>query len=167
MAIAANVAFLEGCSTKEAPKAVNPFAPQKAVKKTYYSLPKPEVYFNDKGELLESTEKVLGVVLPKGLTLQFKDAKQTMYLSKVRISALRKFFIARVNPAAVDMIGEGVVLRAAVPKTDTGAPLPLEISILPTRGALARVTITKVGYATRMNESELRARLDKEQKRLE
>lgn len=167
IAAASTLINLVSCSVNKnaSPKTADPFRPSENATVKYYA-PEKESFFDKEGYLLESGERFYDLAVPVGLTPQFKSEKERMYLSKVPISALRKYFMSRLVPGRIDTVGEGYILHRATP-IRSNKPMPLEVSILPTRGALARVTITKVGYASGMSEAELRARLDREQKTLE
>jgi hypothetical protein len=79
--------------------------------------------FDDKGELLDSGEKVGGVILPKGLTLYRRIDHHFFYrTTDITFEKLDRYFGAQLIATTVDRKDGTVEFGGAVPRTEMNAP---------------------------------------------
>jgi len=91
--------------------------------------------FGDDGELLESDQKVVGLVLPKGLTPERTLDNHWFFRGEhVPADALARYFQRRLNSTTIERSGAAVVFGGAVPK-DNPAALRLRVQIVRLRGS--------------------------------
>lgn len=107
--------------------------------------PAGEALYGPEGELLESDQRVAGLVLPRGLEHLVDEGRRHVYTTDVPITKVQQYFGVRLVTGAVDAPeGRGVTYRDAVPRDVRGGEVHLDVSIEPASGAEARIEIVEL-----------------------
>jgi hypothetical protein len=142
--VASLAAVLIGCGgedvievpeTAEEPPAAEPETPRTGRRAA-------DLYGTD-GQLLESTETVAGLRLPRGLESIREEERRHVYLTDVPLTKVQRYFGPRLLTGQVDRLGEGAVYRRATPRDAQGGTVHLDVSIIPTVGG-TRVDIVEL-----------------------
>ena len=92
----------------------------------------PEEYlplYDEEGRLLPSDESLVGIQLPRGLTLIHQYGRQHTYRSEAPAEKLLEYLGARVFTADVRPRNRGAVYKYAVPMDNQGAEVRFDVSV--------------------------------------
>ncbi len=110
----------------------------------------PDPLFDAEGNLLESDERVAGMVLPRGFEDMGTDRPRQHDYSgvDVEIDALVAYLGVRLVTGAVDRIGGGAVFRDALPRGVRGGEVRLDVTAMPSRRGGSRLQVIELPPAT-------------------
>ena len=115
------------------------------------------------GELLESDQRVLGLVLPRGLEVVNEIGTRHVYRSDQPLSRVLGYFGTRLVTGVVEREGPEATYRNAIPAgIDPASAVHMDVTIGPTSGAAARIEIVELPapLLTEPSEDEIRARVE-------
>lgn len=90
-----------------------------------------EKIFGPKGELLESTTRIAGLVLPKGLTKIRETKRDHVFHIRATLTHTINYFGPRLTTGKVEQVAQGIIYREAVARGARGGIVKLDVSILP------------------------------------
>lgn len=164
------LALVWGCSSHSNPSdAVKHTRGLAAVTRSEPQAPQTKFYHDD-GRLLESNERVAGLVLPQGLKKVRDDKREHVYVSEVPLEKMREYFARRLIASGVERPPVGFAFRNAAPKSARGGIVKLDVVGLTAHGTrYGRVHIYELPppLAKPLNEAEVRAQLQRDQQRLD
>jgi len=124
--------------------------------------PPPPVVGPD-GELLESDERVLGLVLPRGLEEMAAYDLRHVYTTDQPLDLVLRYFGTRLVTGVVERSGLEATYRNAIPAgVDAASAVHMDVVIGPTSGASARIEIIELPspILAEPSEEEVRARIE-------
>jgi hypothetical protein len=124
--------------------------------------PPPPVVGPD-GELLESDERVLGLVLPRGLEARAAYDLRHVYTTDQPLDLVLRYFGTRLVTGVVERSGLEATYRNAIPAgIDAASAVHMDVVIGPTSGASARIEIIELPapLLAEPSEEEVRARIE-------
>lgn len=103
-----------------------------------------EAIYGDDGEVLESTMRVAGLVLPRGVELVLDEERRHVYQSQVPLTKMQRYFGVRLVTGQVDARpGGGATYVDALPRDVRGGEVRLDVTIEPSSAARTRVEIVE------------------------
>lgn len=102
-----------------------------------------DTLYDAEGNLREGDEVIVGLQMPRGLTLEREEDRKHIYMTGVPIEKLVGYFGPRLFTGAVSRVGDGAVYRGARPVGVDENVVLLDVSIL------------AAGYQTRVEVHEL------------
>ncbi len=106
--------------------------------------PVREAIYGDDGEVLESTQRVAGLPLPRGLETVLEDGRRHVYRSEVPLQKMQSYFGVRLVTGQVDArAGGGATYVDAVPRGVRGGEVRLDVTVEPSSAAQSRVEIVE------------------------
>lgn len=115
------------------------------------------------GELLESDQRVLGLVLPRGIELVSEIGTRHVYRTDQPLSRVLRYFGTRLVTGVVERDGAEATYRNAIPAgVDPASAVHLDVTIGPSSGAAARIEIVELPapLLSEPSEDEVRARVE-------
>lgn len=101
-----------------------------------------EALYDVEGELLESSSRLAGLVLPRGLELVLDEERRHVYESPVPLTKMQRYFGVRLLTGQVDPVpGGGVTYVDALPRDVRGGQVRLDVTIEPSSRSPSRVEI--------------------------
>lgn len=115
------------------------------------------------GELLESEDRILGLVLPRGLEVASEIGTRHVYRTDQPLALVLRYFGTRLVTGVVERDGAEATYRNAIPAgIDPATAVHMDVRIGPTSGAAARIEITELAppLLSEPSEEEVRARVE-------
>jgi hypothetical protein len=115
------------------------------------------------GELLESDDRVLGLVLPRGLELVSAIGTRHVYRSDQPLPRVLTYFGTRLVTGVVEREGPEATYRNAIPAgIDPASAVHMDVTIGPSSGAAARIEIVELPapLLNEPSEEEIRERVE-------
>jgi len=125
--------------------------------------PPPPPVVGPDGELLESDERVLGLVLPRGLEEGAAYDLRHVYTTDQPLDLVLRYFGTRLVTGVVERSGLEATYRNAIPAgIDASSAVHMDVVIGPTSGASARIEIIELPspILAEPSEEEVRARIE-------
>jgi hypothetical protein len=122
----------------------------------------PEPIFGDDGSLLESSETINGLVLPRGLESVVDEDRRHVYRTRSSVDLVLRYLGPRLSTADVERSARGAATyRQATATGSTGAE-PMDVSVAPTSGGFTRIELTLAPptILAEPSEEEARRRLE-------
>lgn len=129
-----------------------------------------EPLYDANGELLPSSDVVVGLTLPRGMTERpVAGDRRHVYVTPVPLEKVQAYFGPRLITGQVDRIGAGAVFRRAAPREARGGIVSLDVGIYPVPRGGTRVEIYELPPVpqTPAAPDVLMERFDDEQRRLD
>lgn len=103
-----------------------------------------ESIYGEDGEVLESTTRVAGLVLPRGVELVLDQERRHVYQSQVPLTKMQRYFGVRLVTGQVDARpGGGATYVDALPRDVRGGEVRLDVTIEPSSAARTRVELVE------------------------
>lgn len=135
------VAFGAACGDGEAPSLPEEVAPPPAIERPPPP-GQPDPLYDDEGQLLESSTRVAGLVLPRGLETVVDEERRHVYRTDVPIAKVQQYFGVRLVTGQVDTRPNGSVTYVdALPRGVRGGEVRLDVTIDPVVGSGTRVEV--------------------------
>ncbi|MEM9190029.1 MAG: hypothetical protein AAGF12_12675 [Myxococcota bacterium] len=123
-----------------------------------------ESIYDPLGDLRESTESVVGLVLPRGLEPEegVDRERRHVYFSQVPVGTLQRYFERRLITGNVQESGHRITFRNAVPREARGAVVRIDLTLRPSSRGGTRVDIQEApapaAAAEQISAREIRER---------
>lgn len=105
--------------------------------------PRPDALYGADGVLLPSEERVVGIVLPRGLRAVGRAERRYFFESDEPVEALQRYLGPRLITGEVEPVGSGVIFRRAAPRDARGADVRVDVLVAASSAARSSVTITE------------------------
>jgi hypothetical protein len=161
--LALTIGFLVACSDPPSADGVGERVPEEPPRRRID--PRAELY-DAEGVPRESSERVAGLVLPRGLTAQeaLSENRRHIYTSEVPPQKLLRYFGPRLYTMNIEQRGEAVLYREALPRGVQGGAVKLDVTIQPSALHASRVEIYErpppPPAGTVIPEAEIRRQLE-------
>jgi hypothetical protein len=104
--------------------------------------PAPPPIYGEDGELLESDQRVAGLILPRGLEEVLREQHRYVFRSSAPVIQVQRYFGPRLITGQVDALPTGgVAYRDAVPREAREVAVHLDVIIEPSSVAQSRIEI--------------------------
>ncbi len=107
--------------------------------------PGPPPLYDEEGNLLESEERVSGVLLPVSLQMLVEEDRRHVYRTDVPITRVLRYFGPRLITGRVDPgVGGGATYRDALSRDSPASGVHIDVAITPIPGPSTRIEIEEL-----------------------
>ncbi len=139
------VVLTMGCGSKQTEAPYIPPAVADRVEKARPVLPPaPEPLYDERGNLLGSTERVAGLVIPRGVKSVLRESRRYVYETAVPTRKVVRYFGNRLITGDVQPVGEGAIYRRATSRDAVGGVVKMDVSIFNQAGGTTRIEIREI-----------------------
>ncbi len=101
-----------------------------------------ESLYDANGDVLESTSRVAGLVLPRGVELVLDEERRHVYESSIPLMKMQRYFGVRLVTGQVDSHPNGAATYVdALPRDVRGGQVRLDVTIEPSSRSRSRIEI--------------------------
>jgi hypothetical protein len=134
--------LVSACGPPEAPELPVEIAEAPALAPERASSGEP--LYDSEGDVLESTSRVAGLVLPRGIELVLDEERRHIYESSIPLTKMQRYFGVRLVTGQVDSRPGGAVTYVdALPRDVRGGQVRLDVTLEPSSRSRSRIEIVE------------------------
>jgi len=105
--------------------------------------PRGDDRFDENGDLLESDERVAGLILPRGMSPEPSVDRQRTFSTRVSHQKVLRYVGPRLQTGEVERHGDVVIYRNAVARDARGAQVHMDVRVMPVPTGGTQLIITE------------------------